>query len=205
MISQSQRPLPDNTQQSQQTNIHAPRRAEDFYLPLKIRRLGPGLNPRTWVPKASTLPLDHRSRYKRYIQYISYERQRKLYHQNLSCYLVTMGRVHSALLKISMEGRRSIIFMKINVNWKRNVCQFAEHCNEVTLKDNTRWISSIKINALMNSVHNTFHYAGKTVDMALPSSHVLSLRLCKSVAAFQIKKLNQSRYRPGVVQRVPGS
>ena len=33
-----------------------------FYLPLKIRRLRPGLNPRTWVPKASTLPLDHRSR-----------------------------------------------------------------------------------------------------------------------------------------------
>ena len=27
----------------------------------KIRRLRPGLNPRTWVPKASTLPLDHRS------------------------------------------------------------------------------------------------------------------------------------------------
>jgi len=32
VISPSQRPLPDNTQQSQQTNIHAPRRAEDFYL-----------------------------------------------------------------------------------------------------------------------------------------------------------------------------
>ena len=32
-----------------------------IYLPLKIRRLRPGLNPRTWVPKASTLPLDHRS------------------------------------------------------------------------------------------------------------------------------------------------
>ena len=29
---------------------------------LKIRRLRPGLNPRTWVLKASTLPLDHRSR-----------------------------------------------------------------------------------------------------------------------------------------------
>ena len=34
-----------------------------FYLPLKIRRLRPGLNPRTWVPKASTLPLDHRNRF----------------------------------------------------------------------------------------------------------------------------------------------
>jgi hypothetical protein len=28
---------------------------------LKIRRLRPGLNPRTWVLKASTVPLDHRS------------------------------------------------------------------------------------------------------------------------------------------------
>jgi len=28
---------------------------------LKIRRLRPGANPRTWVPEASMLPLDHRS------------------------------------------------------------------------------------------------------------------------------------------------
>ena len=34
-----------------------------FFLPLKIRRLRPGLNPRTWVPKASTLPLDNQSIY----------------------------------------------------------------------------------------------------------------------------------------------
>ena len=33
-----------------------------FYRPLKIRRLRPGLNPRTRVLKASTLPLHHRSR-----------------------------------------------------------------------------------------------------------------------------------------------
>jgi len=38
------------------------RRAEDFFA-LKIRRLRPGANPRTWVPKISTLPLDHRSRF----------------------------------------------------------------------------------------------------------------------------------------------
>jgi len=31
------------------------RRAEDFFRPLKIRRLRPGLNPRIWVLKASTL------------------------------------------------------------------------------------------------------------------------------------------------------
>jgi len=33
-----------------------------IFSPLKIRWLRPGLNPQTWVPKASTLPLDHRSR-----------------------------------------------------------------------------------------------------------------------------------------------
>ena len=32
------------------------------FSPLKIRRLRPGANPRTWVPKARMLPLDHRSR-----------------------------------------------------------------------------------------------------------------------------------------------
>ena len=33
-----------------------------IFSPLKIRGLRPGLNPRTWVLKASTAPLDHRSR-----------------------------------------------------------------------------------------------------------------------------------------------
>jgi len=32
-----------------------------IFLPLKIQRLRPGLNPQTWVLKASTLPQDHRS------------------------------------------------------------------------------------------------------------------------------------------------
>ena len=34
-----------------------------IFSPWKIRRLRLGLNPRTWVPKASTLPLDDRSRF----------------------------------------------------------------------------------------------------------------------------------------------
>ena len=42
------------------------KRAEDFFA-RKIRRLRPGLNPRTWVPKASTLPLDHRSRFMKHL------------------------------------------------------------------------------------------------------------------------------------------
>jgi hypothetical protein len=40
------------------------KRAEEFFFAVKkIRRLQPGLNPRTWVPQASTLPLDHLSRF----------------------------------------------------------------------------------------------------------------------------------------------
>jgi hypothetical protein len=41
-----------------------------IFSPLKIRRLRPGLNPRTWVPKASTLPLDHRKRYPLFLPFI---------------------------------------------------------------------------------------------------------------------------------------
>ena len=41
-----------------------------IYSPLKIRRLRPGLNPRTWVPKASTLPLDHRSNAYHTLKYV---------------------------------------------------------------------------------------------------------------------------------------
>ena len=65
------------------------------------------------------------------------------------------------------------------------MCQFAEHYNEVTLKDSSIQISSIKIDALMNSVHNAFHYAGMTGDVALPSSDALSLRSRTYAAAFQ--------------------
>jgi len=40
-----------------------------IFSPLKIRRLRPGMNPRTWVLKANTLLLDHRSCcFKVYIQ-----------------------------------------------------------------------------------------------------------------------------------------
>ena len=38
-----------------------------FFRPEKSWRLWPGLNPRTWVLKGSTLPLDHRSRWYIYV------------------------------------------------------------------------------------------------------------------------------------------
>jgi len=42
-----------------------------IFSPLKIRRLRPGLNPRTWVTKPSMLPLDHRSRLSIPIRFIT--------------------------------------------------------------------------------------------------------------------------------------
>ena len=56
---------------------------------------------------------------------------------------------------------------------------------------NTRQISSIKICALMNSVHDNFHFTDMTADMAFLSSEILSSRVCKSPerlkhSAFQI-------------------
>ena len=47
------------------------RRAEEFFRPENFNGFRPGMNPRTWVPKASTLPLDQRSRSQNnYLQYI---------------------------------------------------------------------------------------------------------------------------------------
>ena len=43
-----------------------------IFSPWKIRRLRPGLNPRNWVPKASTLPLDHRGRFGTKLKYRTY-------------------------------------------------------------------------------------------------------------------------------------
>jgi hypothetical protein len=45
-----------------------------IFSPWKIWRLRPGLNSRTWVPKASTLPLDHRSRFYWYYDSICFGR-----------------------------------------------------------------------------------------------------------------------------------
>jgi hypothetical protein len=55
-----------------------------------------------------------------------------------------------------------------------------EHCNELTLKIKIRQISSINIDALLNSVHNTFHYAIVTGDTPFITSEILSLGVCSS-------------------------
>ena len=55
-----------------------------------------------------------------------------------------------------------------------------EQYKEVTLKKNTCQTSSIKTDALTNSIHHTSHYADMTGDTAFISSEILSLRMCKS-------------------------
>ena len=52
-----------------------------------------------------------------------------------------------------------------------------EHNKEVSPKNNTQ-LSSINIDGLMNSVHNTFYNADMTGDTAFISSENLSFRLC---------------------------
>ena len=73
-----------------------------IFSPLKIRRLRPGLNPRTWVPKASTLPLDHRSRIYIYIYivqiYFNLQRLRRL-----------VRRPHTADLRVRCQVSLSAI------------------------------------------------------------------------------------------------
>jgi hypothetical protein len=48
--------------------------------------------------------------------------------------------------------------------------------DEIVLKLNTRQMSSVKIEALMKSFIDTFHYADMTADMAFLSSEVFGLR-----------------------------
>ena len=65
-----------------------------IFSPLKIRRHRLGLNPRTWVPNASTLPLDHRSRYREFIHSkhdLSRRAARNQHHVTSTLYLKTQS------------------------------------------------------------------------------------------------------------------
>jgi len=52
-----------------------------------------------------------------------------------------------------------------------------EHYKEITLKNRTGQTSSIKVDALMDLVRNTFHYAHMSGDRAFLSSEILSFSL----------------------------
>ena len=66
-----------------------------IFSPLKIRRLRPGLNPRTWVLKASTLPLDHIYCKKNRILINTYELTRHLPSNYVSSVIVVAPNVHT--------------------------------------------------------------------------------------------------------------
>ena len=67
------------------------------------------------------------------------------------------------------------------ISYERQVFSLIEErYNDVTLQNDARQISSIKIGALMNSVHDAIHFTDMTADVAFLSSGFHSLRLRKS-------------------------
>jgi phage host-nuclease inhibitor protein Gam len=55
-------------------------------------------------------------------------------------------------------------FIQSNANSKTDVDQYLETLQRSFIKKNIRQMSSIKTDALMNSVHSTFHYTDMAVD-----------------------------------------
>jgi hypothetical protein len=92
-----------------------------FFSPLKIRRLRPGLNPRTWVLKASTLPLDHRS------TYIGFVLRFWTLLSHIQCFIFVKLGWKAIRIKICHWGgwggveipRQGRLFLPVNVDWKQ--------------------------------------------------------------------------------------
>ena len=93
-----------------------------IFSPLKIRRLRSGLNPRTWVLKAGTLPLDHRSRFT--FIYIKMKIKRKVYK---TCNCATeestgyiRGNYHQTIIIFYQSGRKILMApnLKTIMRWK---------------------------------------------------------------------------------------
>ena len=98
-----------------------------FYLSLKIRRLRPGLNPRTWVPKASTLPLDHRSRKLLQLNVKAKSRERKM--------LQAMGISHT----MKHKWYETHYYNKMECNWWWNkwfykIISYSASCSRVKIR-----------------------------------------------------------------------
>ena len=84
----------------------------------KIRRLRPGLNPRTWVPKTSTLPLDHGSRCNYHHTCIWIFKSNTRYsHQSL---------VNLNFLNIFSKNNQTLNFIKI----QRVGCDLSNRCTD---------------------------------------------------------------------------
>jgi hypothetical protein len=94
-----------------------------IFSPLKIRWLRLGLNPRTWVLKASTLPLDHRSRcscvFPSLILHFWSDCQSFVMHSDLLC-RVWYGTLYCICAHTRNNGKRMRIRLTLNhttVKW----------------------------------------------------------------------------------------
>ena len=94
------------------------RRAEDFFT-LKIRRLWPGLNPRTWVLKASTLPLDHWS--------TSYNNQHVAFHEN-ACSTLWTGALVGFQTSLDIWERRQVCVTLLKTKHSSSLTQRIAWC-----------------------------------------------------------------------------
>ena len=116
--------LTTHNNHNRQTSM-PPRRAENFYLPLKIRRLQPGLNLRTWVPKASTLPLDHRSRYIKVLIWKAYTSLVRVVQNRIHCNEVTQC---VCLLMQNSISKRNVVFGCLGLLSPTCVSRYTKDC-----------------------------------------------------------------------------
>ena len=84
-----------------------------IFLPLNIRRIRPGLNPRTWVPKASTLPLDHRSRCN--LQYTSMNARLSW---QPCCQYLAVACFRGSTVTTLADRQREILISGVQVGWR---------------------------------------------------------------------------------------
>jgi hypothetical protein len=84
---------------------------------------------------------------------------RKVLEYNIyRAWLLAVSFVQDTLSELSL-----LQFIQSNANSKTDIDQYVETLQRIFLKKNTRQMWSIKIDALMNSVHKTFYYT----DMAV--------------------------------------
>ena len=81
-----------------------------IFSPWKIRQLRPGLNPWTWVPKASMLPLDHRSHLLN-----NYNNEKKHLSLDKFCFWITT--VPSSPMALHTENPKPLLPSSFSCQW----------------------------------------------------------------------------------------
>ena len=114
-----------------------------FFSPCKIRRLRPGLNTWTWVPKASTLPLDHRSRLLACVTLIWYNWQDMVIIKDLTLHTFMVyregrGKLHT-LLTLALD-RDALAALPMQKEPQKPVWTFWKRKNTLPLLEMDTWI-----------------------------------------------------------------